>query len=218
MRAGITAKGLRGFWGAVHSIGRVGVPISAGVAEGKIAPSAPPWCGPGTAAWGPPGPEACRRSRAPETPSGWGGGGSGPRRRCRLHHALMRSGESRWLKTNAALNSWDSHPALCGARGRSAKAKASASRQNSFQQFLLIYLNIPRRRRRPRRPDTAARRPGPPTSPPARSAGPGAGRDRAPGGPPGRGVEGGAGRRSRASAKRSRSHSASSKELIFSYP
>jgi len=31
MRAGITAKGLRGFWGAIHSIGRVGVSISAGV-------------------------------------------------------------------------------------------------------------------------------------------------------------------------------------------
>ena len=31
MRAGITARGLRGFWGASHSIGRVGVSISARV-------------------------------------------------------------------------------------------------------------------------------------------------------------------------------------------
>jgi len=79
-----------------------------------------------------------------------------------------------------------------------ASSKASASRQIIFLLVLLITLNTPRRSRRPCRPESAAHRPGPPTSPPARSAPASVGAGIGRWGPPGRRAERGASRRSRA--------------------
>ena len=94
MRAGITARGLRGFWGASHSIGRVGVSISARVGS-------------------------------------------------------QHSAEQ--------------------AAGRAAKAMASASPPYYFSADFINQHQYTRRRRRPRRPEAAPRRPGAPGSWPARS-------------------------------------------------